>query len=73
MAGGPTRIQLRTAKRGNLAVKFGAVVTEAAAKAGLPANADKDAHRGAFTALAEAQVKGHYAELLAQEKLLLGL
>jgi len=58
----------RTAKRGSVSIKFGPMVTEAAAKASLPPNADKDTQRGAFTALAEAQVRTHYAELAALEK-----
>ena len=63
----------RTARRGTVSLKFGGEITEAAAKASVPEGADKDTSRGAFTALAEAQVRQHFDDLLAREKEVLGI
>jgi glycerol-3-phosphate O-acyltransferase len=62
----------RTARRGSVSIKFGGEITDAAAKASLPEGADKDTTRGAFAALAEAQVRRHFADLVAREKEVLG-
>jgi len=58
----------RTAKRGNVAVRFGPEITDEIAAASLPEGADKAAQRGAFTACAEEQVRRDYQALVEQEK-----
>jgi len=62
----------RTARRGTVSLKFGPEITDAAAKSSVPEGADKDTSRGAFAALAEAQVRQDYDDLLAREKEVLG-
>ena len=58
----------RTAKLGSVGIKFSGPLTDEEAAASLAEGASKAERRGAFTALAEAQVKRDYEDLLTLEK-----
>lgn len=60
--------ETRTAKLGSVGIKFGCKLTDEMAQSLLAEGATKAEKRGAFTSLAEAQVKADYEDLLALEK-----